>query len=165
MIVPVPVIVLSSLSVAWITSRFVRILPPTNEEILNRINKGELENLKGFTPHNTAKDVLETDQRFWECTGGYRGLLRKRENAVCCVHLCQRYVLESNMDKRDVKYVSRRSFTIAFLILASIPEQAVRLIWWGMPHFCARWIAYLYWEAATQTRMLNLEYGTGYLIL
>lgn len=162
MMVPVPVLVLSPLGLAWILTRKKRTLP-TNEELQRRIHKGELDSLKDFTPHNAATDVLKTDKHFWECMGGYRGLLRKRENAVFCVQFCQRYVLDSKMDKKDVDYVSRRSFQIAFLIMASIPEQAFRLIWWGMPHYCARWIAYLYWEAATYTQMLNLEYGSGQL--
>lgn len=161
MIVP---LVLSPLGLAWIATRMLRTLP-TTEEILDRIHKGELDSLKGFIPHNAAKDVLKTDKCFWECSGGFRGLQRKRENAVCCVQLCQRYVLDSNMDKRDVDYVSRRSFVIAFLVQAAIAEQAFRLVWWGMPHFCARWLSYLYWDLATQTNMLNLEYGTANLAL
>lgn len=164
MSVPVPVLVLTPAGLVWIFTRIKRIRP-TNEELLDRIHKGELDKLKDFTPHNSNRDVLETDELFWECMGGYRGLLRKRENAVCFVQLGQGYVIDSNMDKRDVEYLSRRSFAIGFLNIASIPEEAIRLIWWGMPHFCARWIAHLYWEAATQTRMLNLEYGTGHLIL
>jgi hypothetical protein len=166
MIVSVPpVLALSPLGLAWILTRKRRILPLTREIILSRIHKGELDRLKDFMPHNNMVDILKTDARFYECIGGFEGLLRERDNAVCCVQLCQLYVLESRMDRVDVEYVSRRSFAIGFLILASLPEQFIRLFWRSMPHFCARWISYLYWEAATQTRMLNLEYGTGQLIL
>lgn len=164
MIVHSPVMVLGLLGFAWIGTRMKRILPPTEEEILSRIHKGELANLKEFLPHNNELDILEGDSHFYECAGGFMGLLRKRGNAVCFVQLCQLYVRDSKMDTQDVEYVSRRAFAIGFLILASIPEQAIRLFWRSMPHFCARWASYLYWEAATHTRMLTLEYGTGQLI-
>lgn len=161
---PVPVVVLTPLGLAWIFTRIRRIVPKTEEEILNKIHKGELDELKEFLPHNNALDVLEGDPRFWECTGGLTGLLRKRQNVVCFVQLCQRYVLDSKMPKQDVEYVSRRAFTIGFLIMGSVAEEFVRLIWWRMPHFCGRWAVYLYWEATKETLMLNLEYGTGHLI-
>lgn len=164
MTVPVPVVLLSSIGLAWTATRTARTLP-TEQEILNRIHKGELDSLENFTPHNAARDVLKTDQRFWECMGGFRGLQRKRENAVCCVQLCQRYVLDSKMDKRDVDYVSRRSLAISFLVLASIPEEFARLFWWKMPHFRARWVAHLYFELATYTNMLNVEFGGEQLAL
>lgn len=167
--VPVPVICLTLIGPAWLLTQRKRIIP-TREEILNRIHKGELDSLIEFTPHNATRDVLKTDKPFWECMGGFRGLRRKRENAVCCVQLCQRYVIDANMDKQDVEYASQRSFTIAFLRIASIPEQGVRLIMhalfrWSMPHFCARWIAHLYFELATYTQGLNLDYGGELLAL
>ena len=165
MIAAVPVLALSPFGLAWIWTRMRRILPSTQEEIINRLYKGELERIREFFPHNNAIDILKTDPEYWRCVGGFKGIIRERENAVCCVQLCQAYVRDSNMDKQDVEYVSRRSFAIGFLVLASIPEQLIRLIWWGMPHFCGRWISYLYWELATHTSSLHLEYGTGKLAL
>lgn len=136
---------------------------PTEEELLRRMHDGELENIKDFVPHNSATDVLETDEGFWKSLGGFDGLLREHQNAVCFVQLCQLYVRDSKMDKRGVDYVASRSFAISFLRKTSLPEQAIRVFWRRMPHFCARWSAYLYWEAATYTQMLNLEYGNGLL--
>lgn len=164
MIVNSPEVILGLLGFAWIGTRMRRILPPT-EHMICRLHNGELKALAEFMPHNNAPDVLEEDKRFYECAGGFKGLLRKRSNAVCFVQLGQRYVLDFKMDKQDVDYLSRRAFAIGFLVIGSIPEQGIRLFWRRMPHFCARWACYLYWEAATQMRMLNLEYGSGHLTL
>jgi hypothetical protein len=162
--VSAPVLVLTPLGLAWIVTRMHRTLP-TEEEILCKLHDGELKNIGDFMPRNTTVSVLESDAQFWNYMGRWKGLLRKRRNAVNFVHLGQWYVLDSNMDKQDVEYFSKRALLIGFLILSSIPEQAVRLVWRGMPHFCARYIACLYFEAATQMQMLNLEYGTGSLTL
>lgn len=157
-----PVVAFCCIVIAWLATRKRR-AHRSAEEIKGRIQPGELDEIEDFIPHNSTRDVLKNDVRFYKCSGGFKGLRKKRRNAVCFVQLGQSYVRDANMDRQDVEYLSRRAFAIGFLMLASIPEQTIRLFWRSMPHFCARWASYLYWEAATQVEMLNLEYGTGQL--
>lgn len=158
----VPVVAFCCIVIAWLITRKRR-AQRTTEDILSRIHKGEMDGIKEFMPHDNIIDIFKTDERFYRCSGGFKGLLWKRENAVCFVQLGESYVRDANMDKQDVEYFSERAFAIGFFILASMLEEVIRLFWTNMPHFCARWASYLYWEAATQIRMLNLEYGTGQL--
>lgn len=159
-----PALVLCSLAVIWIVTRRRRKLPPTGD-LISRLHKGELLQIQGFIPHQRETDFFKTDELFWKQSDGFHGLLRRRRNAVNFIQLCQRFVLDYNLDKRNVDYLAQRAFAIKFLALGSIAEVPFRLFWKRMPHLCAMTAAYVYWEADTRIRNLHRECGIGILTL
>lgn len=135
------------------------------DEIIANLHPGELKGLHDFLPGHADKDLLETDVSFWIQSKGMKGLIRKRHNAVCFVQLCQQLHRNSSMPEDEIGDMTTRAFLISFFIGCAILENLPRLFIRGLPHACARFATEVYWEAAVQMRMLNLEYGIEDIVL
>jgi hypothetical protein len=159
----IPVLVLCTLATLWILTRNRR--RASTEEIISSLHKGELAKIQSFVPHQRETDFFKTDQLFWVQSDGYQGLRRRRRNAMNFIRLCQRYVRDYNLDKRNVDYLVQRAIAIKFLALGSRAEEPFRLIWKQLPHVCALMAAYVYWEADARIRNLHRECGIGILTL
>lgn len=163
----IPVIVLLVSGLAWILTRMYRTLP-TTDELLRRLLPDQMKPLQDLIPHDPIRDLLDSDLPFWDLSGGYEGLWKRRANAICYIQLCQRLELEHKMPKEDVRYVSRRAFWQAFFTVACIPEGFVRIFFrivsrgsLNVPHACARWATYFYWELSNRAETLNLQFGNA----
>jgi len=155
---------LSSLAIAWFLTRRKRTLP-TTEELLRRLHPDPLKGLDAFLPYNPIKYLfkkfMDSDEEFYRVFGGYSGFVRKLQDAVCYVQLCQQLHRNNGMPWVKFGIVLRKAFFMLFAILLSIPEEAFRVLFHRLPHFCARWMAQLYYDLSIEAENLNLEYGNG----
>lgn len=115
------------------------------EEILPQIFPGESNGIEIYTLNDKA-DLLDSDRQFWKATGKWRGLLRKRRNAVCFVHLSQQFQPSSFQEKEEIYLIRTRALLITFFITCAIPEAFLRWLIPSIPRTCARVSAQLYWD-------------------
>lgn len=147
-----PLFAVLALSALWISRRLKgRLLDP--DELISRIFPGESIAIEKYTLSEQA-DIIENDIEFWTSCGGWRGLIRKRHNAVCFVQLCQQLSISSQFEKEEIDLIRTRAILITFYLTCSIPEAIVRWFVRSIPHSSARMSAQLYWDI--ERRMTTL---------
>jgi hypothetical protein len=128
-----------------------------SDVILREIYPGETDLIEKFAP-NEGFDFLADDKEFWSASKGWRGLRRKRHNAVCFVHFCQSIHPDKQLEKDELRLMSARAILITFYTGCSLLESVVRWFVKGFPHSCARTATHLYWDMERRTTTLCSVY-------
>lgn len=153
-----PPVALSALTTTWFITR--RKLPPTTNELLQRLRPDALKGLDRFLPYRPIKGLLESDKEFWRLSGKYRGLLVRAENAAVFIQLAQKLEQDEAMPRQAVRCIFIKALWQWLFSIGALGEEVVRLFIWGMPHFCTRIATYFYWELTNQAEALNAQFGT-----
>lgn len=166
MIVQYAPITIIPIGLAWVLTTRNRVIPPT-AELIRKLHPGERSAISRFVSRNPIKAMIKrligglisSDPEFYRAFGGHEGFIRKWQDAVCYVQLCQR-LLRNGMPLLKFGIVIEKAFLMLFAILLSIPEAGIRLLFRRLPHLCARWVAQIYYDLSIEAENLNLEYGT-----
>ena len=127
----------------WMSRRLQRhLLKP--EEILREMTPHALADLEKIL--STSSELGISDELFWKKSGRVRGLLARRKNARCLLHLCQHLSIHDLIPQRDVKFIAARATAVNFFTCLSIAEDIIRKIMPDLPHCSARVAIHLYYE-------------------
>jgi hypothetical protein len=111
--------------------------------ILNELHPNETALLETFILRD---DFLADDRAFWKASNGWRGLCRKRHNAICLVQFCQNLVPGVTLERLEIRWMTTRATLICFYTGCSVVEAVLRWFVKDFPHACARNATNLYWE-------------------
>lgn len=137
---------LSLLGLAWIISRKARKLP-SKEKLIAKLRHIDSSKIGEFIPRNPDDDFIENDARFWELFGGRVGLNDRANNAVCLVQLSQHKLKDHEVPKGASDYLATRAVLIIWCVRIDVIEDVIRKLFLPkLPHICARFAAYLYWD-------------------
>lgn len=125
--------------------------------ILTELYPHETDSIEIFAPRE-GFDFLADDKAFWQASNGWRGLCRKRHNAVCFVHFCQSLRPDQTLEKDELRLMTARAILITFYTGCSILEAVLRWFIKDFPHSCARTATNLYWDMERRTTTLCSVY-------
>lgn len=121
--------------------------------ILKELYPGETDSIERFAP-NEGFDFLADDKEFWNASKGWKGLRRKRHNAICFVQFCQSLQPDIELEKEELRLMTARAILISFYTGCSVLECVLRWFIKDFPHSCARNATNLYWDM--QLRSITL---------
>src|SRR6185437_9519091 len=131
-----PFVLVVIASSAWLyRSRRRKLLPAT--AILDKLYPGVSDDIERFTaPYDS--DLVSDDTEFWNASGGWKGMLQRRHNAVCFVQFCQGLDGCSDIERQEIRRITTRAILISFYSGCSLLEAVVRIFVKDIPHSCAR---------------------------
>jgi hypothetical protein len=113
-------------------------------DILKELHPHETDSIEQFTFREF--DYLANDKEFWATSKGWKGLKRKRRNALYLVQFCQNLTAGNDKEKEELRLMLARAILIYIYTGCSLLESAVRCFIKDFPHSCARTATNLYWD-------------------
>lgn len=141
---------------AWL-SRFRNRRLLESGVILKELYPGETDSIERFAP-NEGFDFFADDKEFWNASKGWKGLRRKRHNAICFVQFCQSLNPDKRLEREELRIITMNSILISFYTGCSLLEYPFRWFIKDMPHSCARNATNLYWEMERRVTTLCSVY-------
>jgi hypothetical protein len=149
------VLLVFAICIWWYRAKHRRLMAP--EVILEKIYPGETDSIERFSPKE-GFDFLVDDKEFWAESRGWKGLRRKRHNAVYFVQFCQGITPDKQLEREELRLMTTRAILIGCYTAYSLPESVVRWFIKDFPHSCARNATYLYWDIERRATTLCSVY-------